>query len=45
MEHESSHGDGRIWNSELAVSNGVDLLKVGDVEAWSGGNVGVCSVV
>ncbi len=45
MEHECSHGDRSIWNSEYAVGNRVDLLIVGDVEAWSGRSVGVCSVV
>jgi hypothetical protein len=45
MEHECSHGDRSIWNSEYSVSDRVDLLKVGDVEAWSGRSVGICSVV
>ena len=41
MEHECSHGDSSIWNSEYSVSNRVDLLIVGDVEAWSGRSVGI----
>ena len=45
MEHECRHGDRSIWNSEYAVGNGVDLLIVGNVKAWSGRSVGVCSVV
>ena len=45
VEHECSHGDRSIWNSEYSVSDSVDLLIVGDVEAWSGRSVGICSVV
>ncbi len=45
MEHECGHGDRSIWNSEYAVGNRVYLLIVGDVEAWSGRSVEVCSVV